>query len=198
MGVACALDEVEKRFQNQSIIKAIKGSSSFQLLISFLPISLLHQRKLSSVLTFGRAWEFRQGQRALCNKFLLYGLPSIPWPLGPYFQSTTQFWHREFRFFTLVKVETRTEGHNSEPSFSRPRVVPPPCVLLIIIPNAIFVVVLPSYIWILLIHFRSRFSKPLGLLTIFEIKACALKFSLTSTVRPSNPSNRQYFLSEIG
>ena len=126
MGVACALDEVEKRFQNQSIIKAIKGSSSFQLLISFLPISLLHQRKLSSVLTFGRAWEFRQGQRALCNKFLLYGLPSIPWSLGPYFQSTTQFWRREFRFSTMVKVETRTEGQNSGPSFSRPRVVPPP------------------------------------------------------------------------
>ena len=70
-------------------------------------ISLLNHQflKLSSVLTFGRTWELRQGHRALCNKFLLYGPPSIPWTLGPRFQSTSQFTHPEFIFFT-VKVKT--------------------------------------------------------------------------------------------
>ena len=101
-----------KSFQsNNSSVKTIEGFSlpPFNLfpMIYNRDISLLHHQflKLSSVLTFGRTWELRQGHRALCNKFLLYGPPSIPWTLGPRFQSTSQFGHPEFIFFT-VKVKT--------------------------------------------------------------------------------------------
>ena len=70
---------------NSSIFQSVSAEISFTSSVSETFIGFNLRQSMG----------VRQGHRALCNKFLLYGPPSIPWPLGrtvPVIKSSWAIW----------------------------------------------------------------------------------------------------------